>query len=99
MFIRQYLRLGTKQAPGARKEGRTPLLKEVLWPSLGLWAEAGAGALKGVLFTVLFFLSLSAKKKNQKPTFWEICVQVEYRSQGTVMWKIQDEGFIVTSPY
>lgn len=31
--------------------------------------------------------------------FWEICVEMEYRSQGTVMWKIRDEGFFVTSPY
>ena len=69
-------------------------MNEVPWTSLGLWGEAGAGALKGVLFTVLLFLLLSAEK-----TFWEICVQVEYRSQGTVMWKIQDEGFLVTAPY
>ena len=56
--------------------------------------EAGAGALKGVLFTVLLFLSLSAEKM-----FWEICVQVEYRSEGAVMWKRWDEGLLVTSPY
>lgn len=31
---------------------------------LGLWGEAGARALKGVLFAVLLFLSLSAEKKR-----------------------------------
>lgn len=26
-------------------------------------------------------------------------VEMEYRSQGTVMWKIRDEYFLITSPY
>lgn len=57
--------------------------------SLGLWGEDGARALKGILFTVLVFLSLSAEKM-----FWEICVEMEYRSQGIVMWKIRMRSFL-----
>lgn len=58
---------GTKQIPwGLRR--KDPNLEQ---GSLGLWGEAGARALKGILFTVLLFLSLSAEKM-----FWEICVGV-----------------------
>lgn len=76
---------GTKQVPwGLGRKDPSPEQG-----SLSLWGEAGSRGLKGILFTVLLFLSLSAEKM-----FWEICVEMEYRSQGIVMWKIRMKFFL-----
>lgn len=61
--------------------------------------EAGEGRLGPGVWKAFCSLFCFFSCCQQKKTFWEICVPVEYRSQGTVMWKIQDEGFLVTSPY
>lgn len=78
-------------------EGRTIVLNKVSWPSPGLVGALlglGLGLWKEVCSLSCFFFLLSAEK-----TFWEICVEMEHRSQGTVMWKTRDDYFLVTSPY